>query len=134
MDAVGLRIEFRVAQWQENIKAARAGKLMMWNTGWVAALPDGQYFLDLLYGPNAGQSNTPRFSLPAFDRLYEQQQSLPDGPERDALIAQAMRLSVAQMPYVPSYHPLALYLTQRRVHGFRPHPFARDFWRWMDVD
>jgi hypothetical protein len=38
------------------------------------------------------------------------------------------------MPYVPSYHPLALYLTQRRVHGFRPHPFARDFWRWMDVD
>jgi ABC-type transport system substrate-binding protein len=134
MDAVGLRIGFRVAQWQENIKAARAGRLMMWNTGWVAALPDGQYFLDLLYGPNAGQSNTPRFSLPAFDRLYEDQQALPDGRERDALIAQAMRLSVAYMPYVPTYHPLALYLTQPWVHGYRPHPFARDFWRWMDVD
>lgn len=134
MDAIGVRISFRVAQWQENIKAARAGRLMMWNTGWVAALPDGQYFLDLLYGPNAGQSNTPRFTLPAYDRLYEAQQSLPDGPERDTLIAQAMKLSVAQMPIVPSFHPLALYLTQAHVHGFRPHPFARDFWRWMDVD
>ena len=134
MDRIGVRISFRVAQWQENIKAARAGKLMMWNTGWVAALPDGQYFLDLLYGPNAGQSNTPRFSLPAFDRLYEQQQALPDGLERTAVIQRAMQLSVAHMPYVPTYHPLALYLTQGHVHGFRPHPFARDFWRWMDVD
>ncbi len=134
MDAIGVRMTFRVAQWQENIKAARAGRLMMWNTGWVAALPDGQYFLDLLYGPNAGQSNTPRFSLPAFDRLYERQQVLPDGPERDALIREAMRLSVAQMPYVPSYHPLALHLTAPHVHGYRPHPFARDYWRWLDLD
>lgn len=134
MDAIGVRITFRVAQWQENIKAARAGRLMMWNTGWVAALPDGQYFLDLLYGPNAGQSNTPRFQLPAFDRLYERQQALPDGPDRDAAIAEAVRLSVAYTPFVTTFHPLALYLTQARTHGFRPHPFARDFWRWMDVD
>jgi hypothetical protein len=45
-----------------------------------------------------------------------------------------MCLSVACMPDVPTHHPLALYLTQPRVHGDRPHPFARDFRRWLDVD
>ena len=134
MDALGVRTSFRVSAWQENIKASRAGRLMMWGTGWVAALPDGQYFLDLLYGPNKGQANHARFDLPAFDALYERQRALPDGPERDALMQRAMRLAVAYMPYVCTFHPTGLWLTQPQVHGFRPHPFARDFWRWVDVD
>ncbi|MCV5233150.1 heme-binding protein, partial [Escherichia coli] len=30
MDAVGLRMRFRIAQWPEQLKLSRAGKLMMW--------------------------------------------------------------------------------------------------------
>ncbi|HEX6363550.1 MAG TPA: ABC transporter substrate-binding protein, partial [Albitalea sp.] len=33
MDAIGVRIEFQPAQWPENLKAARNGKLMMWMVG-----------------------------------------------------------------------------------------------------
>ncbi len=33
MQAIGLKVEFKVAQWQENAKASRAGKLMMWQLG-----------------------------------------------------------------------------------------------------
>src|SRR5690606_32499676 len=95
---IGVRIAFRTGTWQENIKSSRAGKLMMWGTGWSGALPDGGYFLDVLHGPNKGQSNHARFDLPAFDALYERQRRLPDGPERDALIQQALELSVAYMP------------------------------------
>ena len=42
MTALGIRIEFLPAQWPENLKAARAGKLMMWSLGVSAADPDGQ--------------------------------------------------------------------------------------------
>ena len=55
---------------------------MMWGVGWSAGAPDGDTFLALGYGPNKGQANHARFDLPAFNALYEQQQRLPDGPER----------------------------------------------------
>ena len=37
----GVRVEFRIAQWPENLKAATAGKLMMWSVGSTASTPDG---------------------------------------------------------------------------------------------
>ena len=134
LDVIGIRVTFRTATWQENIKASRAGQLMMWTTGWSGALPDGGYFLDVLYGPNKGQANHARFDLPAFNALYERQRALPDGPERDALIQQALRLSVAYMPYKASGHVIGLWLTQPQVVGYRPHPFIRHYWQYLDVD
>jgi ABC-type transport system substrate-binding protein len=133
MDAVNVKITFKVAAWPENIKASRAGKLMMWQTGWSAAIPDGTYFMDLMYGPNKGQSNNSRFNLPAFNELYERQRVLPDGPERDAVIRQAVKLGLAYMPYKASGHDLLTWLAQPRVQGYVPHPFMRDFWRHVDV-
>ena len=133
MDAVNVKINFRVAAWPENIKASRAGKLMMWTTGWSAAIPDGSYFLDLMHGPSKGQSNASRFNLPAFNAINEAQRVLPDGPERDALIQQGLKLGVAYMPYKASGHDINTWLMQPRVQGYVPHPFMRDFWRHVDV-
>jgi ABC-type transport system substrate-binding protein len=134
MDGINVRIDFKVASWQENIKASRAGKLMMWSTGWSGALPDGGYFLDVFYGSNKGQANHARFDLPAYNALYEKQRSLPDGPERDALTQAALRLSLAYMPVKARGHRIETWLTQARVQGYVPHPFMRDFWRYVDVD
>jgi ABC-type transport system substrate-binding protein len=134
MDNLGVRIEFRISAWQENIKASRAGKLMMWGAGWSAAIPDGSYFLDLLYSSNKGQSNHARMNLPALDALHQRQRALPDGPERDALIQEALRLSLAYMPYKATAHPVENWMTHSRVKGFRPHPFIRDYWRFTDLE
>jgi ABC-type transport system substrate-binding protein len=132
--AVGVKLSFRTATWQENIKASRAGKLQMWGTGWSAALPDGGYFLDVLYGPNKGQSNHARFDLPAFNALYEKQRALPDGPERDAVIAEALRLSLAYMPIKATGWLVQTWLGHAHVSGYVPHPFIRDYWRYMTVE
>ena len=132
--AVGVRSEFRTAQWQENIKASRAGKLMMWNTGWVAALPDASYFIDVMYGPNKGMSNHSRMNLPALNALHEQQRALPDGPERFALVQQALKLGLAYMPMKATAHPINSWLTHAGVEGYVPHPFIRDYWRFMAVE
>ena len=134
MTRVGVRIDFRISAWQENIKASRAGKLMMWGTGWSAAIPDGSYFLDVLYSKNKGQSNHARFGLPALDALHERQRTMPDGPERDALIHDALRLSLAYMPLKATAHPIENWVAHGHVQGFRPHPFIRDYWRFTDVD
>lgn len=132
--AVGLKVQFRVASWQENIKASRAGKLMMWTTGWSAATPDGSYFLDTLHSRNKGQSNHSRFARPDVDALIDRQRVLPDGPERNALIQQALRLSLAYMPCKATSYHVETWLTGPRVSGYVRHPFIRDYWRFTDIE
>jgi ABC-type transport system substrate-binding protein len=133
-ESVNLRITFPIAKWPEQLKASRAGRLMMWGVAWGGVSPDGSYFLDLLYGPNKGQANHARFDLPEFNRLYEQQRVLPDGPERETIIHQMKLLGVAYMPYKFTTHRVATDLYYPHVVGYRRHPFLRDFFRYVDVD
>ena len=134
MDALGLRIEFKVAKWPEQLKASRAGKLMMWGVGWSAGQPDADTFLALGYGPNKGQANHARFELKAFDELYERQRRLPDGPERQALLDQAKKLMIAYMPYKVHVHRITTDLWHPWVLGFDRNLFVRDFWKYLDID
>ncbi len=133
MDAIGVRIEFKTAKWPENLKASRAGKLMMWGVGWTGG-PDSDTFLALGYGPNKGQANHARFNLPAFNKLYEQQRGMPDGPERDAVVQAAAKLMVAYMPYKVHVHRIFTDLTQPWVVGYHRNIFVREFWKYVDVD
>jgi ABC-type transport system substrate-binding protein len=133
-DALKIRASFKVAQWPENIKASRAGKLMMWGLAWSATTPDGSYMLDLMYGPSKGQANHARFDLPAYNTLFERQSTLPDGPERDAMIDQMKRLGVAYMPYKINGHRMWSDLLHPWVIGYQRHPFMRENWRYMDID
>lgn len=133
MDAIGVQMRFRIAQWPEQLKLSRAGKLMMWGVGYSATTPDGEDMLSMAYGPNKGSANHARFELAQFDRLYERIQVLPDGEERARLMREASRLMIAYMPYKVHTHRIRTALAQPWVHGYRPHPFARDFWQYVDV-
>ncbi len=132
MKAVGLRVKFEFAPFGELIRRSLAGQIMMWGFTWGSG-PDGDFFLGLAYGPNAEQSNDARFKLPAFDRLYDRQRGLPDGPERLALMRQAHRLMLAYVPYIAHYHPVTTELFRPRVQGPLRHPFNSDWYRWVQV-
>jgi len=134
MNAVGLRIGFDIATWPDLLKMSRAGSMMMWGFIWAAQTPDGGFFLGIGYGPNSGESNDSHFALPAFDRLYERQNVLPDGPERVALMREGKKLLTAYMPYKVHAHEVVNDLAQPWVRGYWRHPFMRDQWRYVGVD
>jgi len=134
MDAVGIRIAFKIGKWPEHLKAARAGKLMLWGLGYSAANPDGAGALALGYGPGKGENNLARFENPEFDKLYRKLQLMPDGPERLAMMQQAVKIMVAYMPYKFSTHRILTDMTQPWLLGYRRHPTAREFWKYVDID
>ncbi len=134
MQAVNVKIEFRIAKWPEQLKASRAGKLMMWGVAWGGTFPDGADYLNLLYGPNKGQANHARFDLPAFNVLYQRQSVMIDGPEREEVMRQAKALAVSYMPYKVTGHRIATDLLHSQVQGYKRHPFVRDWWRYVDLD
>ena len=131
MTALGLRVRFRTGEFSELIKAARAGKLMMWSLGYNAVLPDGQQFLTRYYSK---AETFARFRLDAMDRIYERLSALPDGPERLALLLQAQRLAIAWMPYKYTSMRIETHVMQPRLIGFRRPIFSNDWFHMVDLD
>ncbi|MCW5661070.1 MAG: bicyclomycin resistance protein [Burkholderiaceae bacterium] len=131
---IGIQVNFKIQQWNENLKAAEAGKLMMWMVGNASSTPDGQGILSWLYGPQAGNGNLARFYMPEFDALYERALVLPDGPERAALFRQAQRIAVAYMPYKVRTHRIFTDLAHPWMSGYRRPLFWQDWWHMVDVD
>jgi ABC-type transport system substrate-binding protein len=134
MDRLHLRVQFNTAQWPENLKAARAGKLQVWSLGSSASEPDSQQALERMYGPAAGNANLSRFKNAAFDDIYRRMLTLPDGPERQELFRQAAKIVVAYMPYKIHVHRVLTDLNQPWVEGFRRPIFWQQLWQFIDVD
>ncbi|MDQ3187388.1 MAG: ABC transporter substrate-binding protein, partial [Pseudomonadota bacterium] len=134
LDAIGIRVAFRVNQWPENMKSARAGKLMVWLLGWSATGSDSDSFLALGNSRDIGASNIARFKLEGYDRLYDQQRQMPDGPERNSVIHEMKRLFLTYMPYKIHGHRFVNDVMHPWLIGYRRHPFARDFFKHIDVD
>jgi ABC-type transport system substrate-binding protein len=134
MDAIGMRIVFRTAQWPENLKASRNGKLMMWGVGWSTNAPDADEFLRLGQGAGKGQTNHSRFDLPRYNELFDLQRRLPDGPERLQAITEMKELTVAYMPYKVHVHRFSTDLAQPWVIGYEHNLYLREWWRYIDID
>ena len=133
LTAINVKVVFKPAQWPENLKAARAGKLMFWQLGSSAASIDGQGSLARWYGPQSASQNLARFKLAEFDRIYERMQVIADGPERQKLFADAKRLAVAYMPYKVTSHRMESDLLHARVQGYRRPLFWQDWWHMVDL-
>lgn len=134
MKAIGLRTRFRQAPWPELVRLSMAGQLMMWGYAWQVGQPDSDTIFGMAYGPNRESINDARFDLPAYNKLFEAQRVLPDGPQRLALLREASRLLVAYMPYMLHQHRIYVDLTQPWVVGYRRHTFTTRKWNWIDVD
>jgi ABC-type transport system substrate-binding protein len=134
MTAVGIKIVFKTGKWPEHLKAARAGKLMMWGLGFSATTPDGSGGLNLAYGPTKGEGNLSFFQNAEYDKLYDQVQLMPDGLERLASMQKLVKIMVAYMPYKFNTHRIRTDLMQPWLLGYRRHPVTHSFWKYVDID
>jgi len=134
LDAIGVRFETRKGPFSDNIKAAEACQLAMWGAAWIADYPDGENFMQLLYGPNIHQSNHSCYESAAFDALYVKMKNMPDSPERNRLfllMSRQMEVDGAWKMGVSRYRNVLVY---PQVKGYRYHPILVSAWEYMDVD
>ena len=134
MDAIGIRMAFRNDQMPELRKMARAGKIQMRGDGWNADYPDAENFMQLLYGPNIGQSNDLRFNLPEFNQLYEEARKLPDSPERTRIFDRMTELMLVYAPWKLTHHLVEDHMVYAWVVAYKPHPIRAEIWKYLDID
>lgn len=133
MDAVGIKMTFKKGKWPELVKASKLGKLQMWGAAWIADYPDGENYLQLLYGKNE-DANTARFKLPAYDALYEKVKRMPDTPERTALYQDMAKLVLVYAPWKLGVHRIANSVAQPWVSSLKRHPIMHAPWKYLDID
>ena len=98
------------------------GKIPMRGDGWNADYPDAENFMQLLYGPNAGQENNARFNLPEFNKLYAAARALPDSPERNKMFNAMTELVIAYAPWRMTLIPFEDSVEHSWVQYHVPHP------------
>jgi ABC-type transport system substrate-binding protein len=134
MKDVGIRIEFMKQKFPDLLKMGKAGKLQMWRVGWITLYGEGDAFAQLLYGPNIGQTNYSRFSLPEYDELYRASRRLPDGPERNRIYRRMSELVAAYNPWWLGFYTIENTLVQPWVKGYKKHAYWEHPWKYLDVD
>jgi ABC-type transport system substrate-binding protein len=134
MDGIGIRIEFQQGKFPDHLKAAKACQLMMWGAAWTADYPDGENFVQLLYGPNTGQSNNGCYESKAFDAFYRAMLKLPlEAPERNRLFLEMTRQMEVDGAWSLNVSRERNQLIRPWVLGYKKHPILHAEWLYMDL-
>ena len=135
MKAIGVRIDFIKQKWPDLLKMGRDGnQLQMWSVGWINNSGDGDAFVQLLYGPNAGQSNLGRFHNADYDKAYAASKRIPDGPERDKLYFRMAKILEAYTPVDLDVYRYENTLVRPWVGGYKKNVLFEHAWKYLDID
>ncbi|ENW02390.1 ABC transporter substrate-binding protein [Acinetobacter beijerinckii] len=132
LDAIGIKADFKVSNFADNLKAASQCQYMMWSGAWHADYPEGENFTQLLYGPNVGRGNQSCYKSDAYDRLYEQAMKLsPD--QRMPFYEKMSRQVEADSPFILQDTRIRNWMVQPQVQGFKAHPIMNTNWQFLDI-
>ncbi|HTP46519.1 MAG TPA: ABC transporter substrate-binding protein [Casimicrobiaceae bacterium] len=135
VERIGIRLQVDKNKFPEQLKMERACQLLSRTAAWFADYPDGDDFMQLLYGPNTHQNNNACFQLPEWDRIYEKTRTLaPDSAERNQLYRQLWRM--AEVNGVWKLHDTRYrnMLVQPQVIGYKKHPILLAEYMYYDLD
>ena len=134
LDQLGIKAQYTFSSFADNMKEATECKLAIWGSAWGADLPDGENFLQLLYGPNSQRGNHTCYRSDAFDALYKKAVAMPHGPERYALYQQMNRQMEADSVWALNTSRIRNWIIRPWVKGFKKHPIVHGNWELMDLE
>ncbi len=133
LDRIGIRLEVRKEKFAELLKAENQCRVTHRDASWIADYPDGDNFMQLLYGKNVHESNSACFEHPEWDRLYERSKTMPAGPERDRIYRDLNRLAEYLGVWRMGVSTYRNVLMQPAVKGFKKHPILHAEWIYHDL-
>ncbi|HYD78754.1 MAG TPA: ABC transporter substrate-binding protein [Paucimonas sp.] len=132
-DRIGVKVDFAVSSFADNLKSATRCELMMWSLANNASIPDAVSFLEAYYGPNANQGNFGCYQSAVYDDLYRKIRLMPQSPERQALLRKMYRQLEVDGVQNLHVHRIRPWLLQPWVKGFKKHPVQNGDWMYLDI-
>jgi ABC-type transport system substrate-binding protein len=135
---LNIQLEIRATDFNQYQDKKRKGALQLALGGWLADYPDSENFLFLLYGPNASAKfdgdNLINYENPEYDKLFRQLKFLDDGPEKQKLIDQMIKIVREDAPWSFGYYPFAAGSFSPWVYNGKASIMIRDMAKYYRID
>jgi ABC-type transport system substrate-binding protein len=117
---LGIQLEIRATDYNQFQDKVRRGKHQIFSWGWLADYPDGE--------------NAANYQNPEYDKLYSRLRFMDDGPAKQAVIDQMVRILQEDAPWSWGYFPYASGAYHRWVHNGKPSIMVRDQAQYYRLD
>ena len=138
LNLIGVRLKERGTDLETKRKKILKGNFQIDSTGWLADYPDAENFLFLFYGPNGKVkyegANGMNYENKKYDKVFEQLESMEDGPERMELIKKALLILQKDSPSVLMYFPLNYSLEHDWYKNVKPHSMSNNTLKYKRID
>ena len=135
---IGVQLAIRATDWNRFQDKVRKGNVQLYFLGWNADYPDPENFLFLLHGAQskvkASGENASNYENAEFDKLFDRMKSMPNGPERQAVIDRMVDFVRRDAPWVWSFFPKDYGLHHAWVHNRKPHSIANNGLKYQRID
>lgn len=132
MDAIGLRMSYKLTPFQDLIKDLEAGKFQLYFGGY-GGIPSGYAQLMQLYGKEPPSVNASRFNSTDYDRAMEEYLKSAGDAEQIAAARRMSEIARTYVPIIPAIFRLQNDFVQPWVQGYRPQTF-QTYWKYIDID
>jgi oligopeptide transport system substrate-binding protein len=133
-----IQLEIRATDWNRFQEKIRSGNTQLFFLGWNADYPDPENFMFLLNGPQSRAKtqgeNAANYANPAYDRLFEQMKNMDNGPARQALIDQMVKIAREDSPWAWGFHPKDYSLSHAWLTNGKPNTMARNGIKFQRID
>ncbi|MBD1553363.1 ABC transporter substrate-binding protein [Pseudomonas typographi] len=125
---VGLKLDIRVMEWGEMVKAAKLGQHDLLFYGWAGDNGDPDNFVTPNLSCDAAQSgeNTARWCDKGFDALITQARAETEPAKRAALYEQAQVIFNEQQPWISLAYPKLFVALRKNVEGYHISPLTNN--------
>ena len=135
---LGIQTEVRATDYNRFQDRMRKGNAQVYFWGWSADYPDPENFLFSLHSKqskvNFDGENASNYANPEYDRLFEQMQGLPDGPERLRVIDRMVDILRQDSPWSWGLFPGSVGIHQSWVSNLKPTFIINDKLKYLRVD
>jgi ABC-type transport system substrate-binding protein len=130
MDALGVRLDFKVTPLQDLFKEAAQGKFMM-NIHGRSATPLGLVF-QTFYSTQPPEANESRFKFPAYDRALDALFTVDSDAGRQKAASTMTEILQTYVPVMPLLFDVENAFVQPWLLGYSPSRVAAH-WQYMDI-
>lgn len=131
-DILGIDVKIQQTDFATFLADQDAGRLQMFNAGWIVDYPDPENILELKF--HSGSTlNDINYQNPEADRLLDQARTERDTEKRLALYQQVEKLVVTDVAWIPLYFAQAHEVINPRVQGWVEPPIILPRLRFVSL-
>ena len=135
MEEIGIQVKVNTNTWPELTKKVHNRQAQMFGMAWLGDYPDGENFLQLLYGPNSAPGpNGSNYNNAEFNKTFAKASVMQDPVERNKLYAKLAKMTAEEVAYIFGVHRTSFVVKHSWLKNYKFSTFSHGNAKYMNID